>query len=372
MRSFCSVLHRFVGRILRRSSYESLLSTYTNERMVLARNSGCDGLPKDSDFSWQRHEIKGEELDAGKIVCRVQYLGFQPSMLKAIQAQENACMPDGLKAGDTPSCYGVGTVVASRSDKFQEGDLVWADMGWQRFAVLNEDAKYLRKLDASYEHPSHFLSVFSMTSYTAYFGFFDVGRPKKGDVVMVSAAAGAVGLVVCQMALESECHVIALTSKEEKATALREIGVSHVVVTDGSEGYDALVNKVKSALPEGKQGVDIYWDNVGGEVTDVALAMMNKAGRVVVCGRISTYLQDGESYRMINLEHILLKQLRIQGFLILDYMARVGEANAYIKEKVSKGAFKFKEDIIDGLENAPAALNKLFKRENIGKVLIRL
>eukprot|EP00928_Gymnodinium_smaydae_P003699 TRINITY_DN11309_c0_g1_i1.p1 TRINITY_DN11309_c0_g1~~TRINITY_DN11309_c0_g1_i1.p1 ORF type:complete len:385 (-),score=64.92 TRINITY_DN11309_c0_g1_i1:289-1398(-) len=369
MRSFCSVLHRFVGRILRRSSYESLLSTYTNERMVLARNSGCDGLPKDSDFDWQRHEINGEELNAGEFVCRVQYLGFHPSMMKTIQATRAAV---GVKAGETPPCYGVGTVVASKSDKFKKGDLVLANMGWQRFAVLSEDAKGLRKLDASYEHPSHFLSVFSMTSYTAYFGFFDVGRPKKGDVVMVSAAAGALGLVVCQLALNSGCHVIALTSKEEKATALREIGVSHVVVTDGSEGYDALVNKVKSALPQGKHGVDIYWDNVGGEVTDVALAMMNKAGRVVMCGRTSSRTKDGVSYCMTNLEQILLKQLRIEGFLIMDYMARLGEASLYIEDKVSKGILKIKEDIVDGLENAPRALNKLFTRENIGKVLVRL
>lgn len=346
------------------------MTTFLNERMVMASDGGCDGLPRNEDFEWTRHEIRGEDMEAGKFVCRVQYLGFQPSMLQAIQGKENACMPDGLKAGDTPCCYGIGTVVSSKSETFQEGDLVWADMGWQRYAVLSDDAKYLRKLDASYERPSHFLSVFSMTSYTAYFGFFDVGRVREGDVVLVSAAAGAVGSVVCQMALELGCHVVALTSKEEKAAVLRGLGVRSVVLSDGSEGYDALVERLRAALPAGKGGFDVFWDNVGGEVTNAALAMMSKKGRVVVCGRISSYL--GEPYPMKNFDQVLLKQLRIEGFLVLDYMSRLGEANAYISERVSSGKFKFQEDIIDGLENAPAALCKLFNRENVGKVLIRL
>lgn len=258
----------------------------TSDRASMENLSDC--------FTMVDSDVRISEVPKGAAVVRVDWLGFQPSQLKALQAVNNACMTDSLGVGDVPPAYGIGTVVfvqASAEDAekspgtappvYNVGDLLWADLGWREHVVLTKQqlaSPMVRKLDRLYPNPSHFLSVFGAASYTAYFGFLDVARAKENEIVVVSSAAGAVGQIVCQLAMRSGCRVIAITSSVEKAEFLREqVGVSDVLVAE-DDPQVAL-----SSLPP----FDVFWDNVGGPILDTVLPKLKKHGRVIACGRIS-------------------------------------------------------------------------------------
>ena len=210
-----------------------------------------------------------------------------------------------------------------------------------------------------------FISVLGFTGPTAYFGFLDIGQPKKGETVVVSAAAGAVGSIVCQIAKIKGCRVVGIAGSDEKCNWLKnDLKVDEVI----NYKKDDILESLKEKCPE---GIDIYFENVGGETLDAALTLMNNYGRIPVCGLISMY-NDWETPGPKMFRNILMKRLTVKGFLVSDYLDRYAESLESLSEWMAEGKIQYKVDIVEGIENAPSAVNKLFTGENNGKLVIKV
>ncbi len=209
------------------------------------------------------------------------------------------------------------------------------------------------------------ISVLGFTGPTAYFGFLDIGQPKKGETVVVSAAAGAVGSIVCQIAKIKGCRVVGIAGSDEKCNWLKnDLKVDEVI----NYKKDDILESLKEKCPE---GIDIYFENVGGETLDAALTLMNNYGRIPVCGLISMY-NDWETPGPKMFRNILMKRLTVKGFLVSDYLDRYAESLESLSEWMAEGKIQYKVDIVEGIENAPSAVNKLFTGENNGKLVIKV
>lgn len=269
-----------------------------------------------------------------------------------------------IEAGQVMAGGALAEVVDSRAPNFKQGDLVFADTGWQEYAAV--PARTVQKIERR-EPLSHLLSVYGVAGLTAYFGLLDVGKPKPGETVVVSAAAGSVGALVGQMAKIKGCRVVGIAGGQNKCAWLKsELGF------DATIDYKAVA--VGAALKEAApKGIDVYFDNVGGDILEAVLFRMNNHGRIACCGAVSQY--DGAAPR-----HgprgipglIVTKRLTMQGFIVMDYYAERERALAELGGWVSSGKLKVPEDIIDGLENTPAALIGLLAGDNIGKRMVRL
>jgi NADPH-dependent curcumin reductase CurA len=259
----------------------------------------------------------------------------------------------------------IGRVEKSNDPAVSEGDVVMSVGGWEQYTTA--PAAGLHKLDTSAGIPlSNFLSVLGTTGLTAYFGFLDVGQPKEGETVLVSAAAGAVGSIVGQIAKLKGCRVVGMAGSEEKCAWLKDsLGFDEVINYKTCGDYQDAINK---ACPE---GVDIYFDNVGGEIFDAALTCLNQFARVAVCGWISTY-NDANAPGPKNLWQLVAKSVRIQGFVVIDYLDQFPAGVGQLAEWVMAGKLQFKEDIVEGLDNILPAFLKLFDGSNQGKLMIHI
>jgi NADPH-dependent curcumin reductase CurA len=257
----------------------------------------------------------------------------------------------------------VGQVVASRNDAHTEGSWVVHGLGWREWAL--SDGSGLRRVDASVAPISTSLGVLGMPGLTAYYGLLELGRPKEGETVFVSGAAGAVGSTVGQMAKITGCRVIGSAGSEEKLAWLRELG------------FDAVFNyherRAREALGElAPDGIDIYFDNVGGDHLEAAIGALRLRGRVVACGSISRYNDVEPTPGPRNMFMVVTKRLRIQGYIISDHFDRFGEFYAAAQEWVRDGRLRYRETVIEGIENAPQAFLGLLRGENIGKMLVKV
>lgn len=269
-----------------------------------------------------------------------------------------------IEAGQVMAGGALAEVVESRAPNLKPGDLVFADTGWQEYAAL--PARNGQKVERR-EPLSHLLSVYGVAGLTAYFGLLDVGKPKPGETVVVSAAAGSVGALVGQMAKIKGCRVVGIAGGQNKCAWLKsELGF------DATIDYKAVA--VGAALKEAApKGIDVYFDNVGGDILEAVLFRMNNHGRVACCGAVSQY--DGAAPR-----HgprgipglIVTKRLTMQGFIVMDYYKESERALTELSGWVESGKLKVPEDIIDGLENTPAALIGLLAGDNIGKRMVRI
>ncbi len=305
------------------------------------------------------------ELDDGQVAMRVIYLSLDPYMRGRMSDARSYATP--VQIGEVITGGTVGQVTASRHPKFAEGDYVLAMAGWQSAAVV--DGNTLRKLDPATAPISTAVGVLGMPGLTAYVGLLDIGEPQAGETVVVSAASGAVGSVVGQLAMIKGARAVGVAGSPEKIAFVSE-----------ELGFDACVSHRSESLPEDlaaacPKGVDVYFENVGGATLDAALKLMNPFGRIPVCGMISQYnatsLADGP-VRAQMMRQILTDRLKVQGFIVTDRWDRFG---AFIKEVggyIRDGRLKYREDIVDGLENAPATFIGLLKGENFGKQLIRV
>jgi NADPH-dependent curcumin reductase CurA len=275
---------------------------------------------------------------------------------------QGATYRQAVKAGDVMHAYSLGEVVESKASGFAKGDKVFGEGGWQQFYAM--DAKKLEKARA-YEPASHLLSLIGIAGKTAYHGLIKVGRPKAGETVVVSAAAGSVGVFVGQIAKAIGCRAVGIAGGPEKCKWLVD-----------ELGFDAAVDyKAKSfrkdlaaATP---QGIDVFFDNVGGPVLEAALFMMNQRGRIVCCGAVSQYdTANMQSPRGVP-GLLVVKRLRMEGFIVLDFMD-YKDAEEQLLGWAKAGKIKTVEDIIDGLENAPKALIGLLAGENRGKRMVRV
>ncbi|MCG2584410.1 NADP-dependent oxidoreductase [Massilia sp. TS11] len=322
------------------------------------------GLPKDSD--WQRTEEPLRAPEDGEIVVQTLMLSLDPAMRGWMNDAPSYIKPVGL--GEVMRAGGVGKVIASRSPRFAVGDIVSGAPGVQRYWVGPAGDKYggWQKIDLRLAPLSAWLNVLGMPGMTAYFGLTEVGQPKAGETVLVSGAAGAVGMTVGQVARQRGCRVVGIAGGPEKCDfVVRELG------------FDACIDYKAGQLREGlKQhcpnGVDVYFDNVGGDILDTVLTRINMKARIVICGAISQYNTTTGVKGPANYLALLVKRARMEGMVVFDYAERYHEAIATMGAWLQAGQMRSKEDIVDGLDNFPAALNMLFEGKNFGKLCLQV
>jgi NADPH-dependent curcumin reductase CurA len=319
------------------------------------------GLPSERDFELVAVPIPA--LKAGEVLVRNLYMSVDPYMRGRMTEQPSYVTPFQLGQPLEGGC--VGQVMESNRGTFQVGDYVLGRKGWREYYA--SDGADLVKIDPTLAPPQAYLGVLGMPGLTAYVGLLDIGRPQAGNTVFVSAAAGAVGSVVCQIAKLKGCHVVGSAGSTAKVHWLQEVA-----------GVDAAFDykKVDSLTAElGKhcaRGIDVYFENVGGAHLEAALEHMSMRGRIVLCGMISQYNDTTESSGPRNLRLAVRKRLALKGFIVSDHVDRQPQFYAAMGAWIAGGKIKWQETIIDGIENAPKAFLGLFIGENTGKMLVRL
>ena len=335
------------------------MTELSNRQYFLA--SRPEGMPTTEHV--QCRDVPLGEPGEGEVIIRNLYISLDPAIRGWMSDAPNYIEP--ITLGDAVRSSVLGRVVASRHPDFEVGDVGMAMGAWEQYTTLQGEA--LNKLDENLGIPlSLFLGVLGPTGLTAYFGLLDVGQPKAGETVLVSAAAGAVGSVVGQIAKMQGCRVVGMAGTDDKCDWLT-----------GELGFDAAINyrtcgdyqaAIRQACPD---GVDVYFDNVGGEILDATLTCLNKYARVAVCGWISTY-NAAEIPRLANLWQLVAESLTIRGFTVLDYLDRFEEGVTQLAEWVMAGKIKYREDIVDGLDNVLPTFLRLFDGSNTGKLVLRL
>ncbi|CAH0993090.1 Putative NADP-dependent oxidoreductase YfmJ [Sinobacterium norvegicum] len=335
------------------------MSELINRQYYLAARPKAFPTPEEVPF----RDVVVAEPGPEEVVIRNLYISLDPAIRGWMSDTPNYIEP--IAINDPVRSSVIGRVVKSASDSFAEGDIVMTVGGWERYTTA--PAAALNKIaDMPGIALTNYLSVLGPTGLTAYFGILKVGLPKPGDTVLVSAAAGAVGSVVGQIAKMQGCRVVGMAGSEEKCRWLTEdLGFDEAINYKTCGDYQ---QAIQQACPE---GVDIYFDNVGGEILDAALLCLNKFARVAVCGWISSY-NDSDAPGPKNLWQLVAESVTIQGFVVLDYLDSFEEAIGQLAEWVMTDKIKFKEDIVDGLDNVLPAFMKLFNGTNDGKLVVRL
>jgi NADPH-dependent curcumin reductase CurA len=315
-----------------------------------------EGLPKLSDFQLVETSLPAD-LREGEVLIKQVYMSVDPAMRPRLSV--------GFELDQVLSGGAIGKVEASNSPDFAVGDVVHNQLGFREYAVA--DVASLRKVKPAADIPlSAYMSVMGGTGLTAYQGITDVAKVKEGEQVFVSAAAGAVGSIAAQIAKIKGCYVVGSAGSDEKVAWLTgELGL------DGAFNYKAgPVNKQLRALTP--KGLDAYFDNVGGEHLDAALAVMNVRGRVAACGMISGYNEHGARTTVHNLANIIYGRISILGFVVFDFMHKMSEFQGEMAGWIREGKVKYRETIHHGIEEAPAAMVGLMQGENTGKMLVAL
>jgi len=329
-----------------------------NRRVTLA--SRPVGFPEESDFALDEVEIGTPE--SGEVLVRALWASVDPYQRGRMSEARSYATP--LAVGDVITSQTVGEVVESRDGRYEPGQLVVGQLGWQEYAVARGGT--LRRVPDGLDPPTLALHAVGATGFTAYFGLLDVGKPRPGDTVVVSAAAGAVGQVVGQLAKLSGCRTIGIAGGPEKIRDLRELYGYDV-------GIDYKDDDVAAALREAApNGVDVYFDNVGGEVTQAVLRRLARGARVAICGQISQYNLEQPALIPATYGFLIVFRARMEGFLVSDYAHRYDEAAQRLAAWVADGSIRYREDVTEGLENAPRAFLGMLRGENRGKALVRV
>ena len=299
---------------------------------------------------------------AGELLVEVQYVSLDPAMRGWLNDARSYVPP--VAIGEVMRAVGVGRVAASNDSAFAVGDFVTGMTGVQAFAAA--PAKTWTKIDPSLVPLPRWLGVVGMPGMTAYFGLLDVGAAKEGETLVVSAAAGAVGAVVGQLGKIHGLRVVGIAGGPDKCRYLvDELGLDAAI----DYKHDDVRAKLREAAPK---GIDVYFDNVGGDLLDVALAQLRKKARVVICGAISQYNSGTAPVGPKNYLSLLVNRARMEGFVVFDYAARYPEAVMKIAGWLRDGKLKAREDIAEGLEHFPEALCKLYRGENFGKLVLKV
>jgi hypothetical protein len=321
-----------------------------------------EGRATPDDFELIESEIPAP--GPGEALVRNLYLSLDPSNRIWITDGPSYLPP--VELGEVMRGGAVSRVVASNDPHFKVGDLCFGLTGWQDYALVSKKGPLAARVlpKGIPAPPSAFLGVLGATGLTAYFGMLEIGEPKAGQTVVVSAAAGAVGSIAGQLAKMQDCRVVGIVGSRDKADwIVEELGFDAAVVHKEDDWKDQL----KRACPK---GIDVDFENVGGEIMDTVMARMNLHGRVVLCGLISGY-NSGERMRG-NFDTILMKRLRVEGFIVLDYLPRAAPAVMRLGMWLMEGKLTHHETVVDGLEHAPAALDQLFTGQNLGKLVVRI
>ena len=321
-----------------------------NQRIVLA--SRPEGWVTPDNFRLEKAPLPKPR--DGEVLVKNLWLSLDPYMRGRISAQKSYAK--GVEIGEVMVGQTVGEVLESRNPAFKAGDKVLTQLGWQLYGTTSE----ANKVDGSRVPLSFYLGMLGMPGWTAYFGLKELGQPKPGETVVVSAASGAVGSVVGQLAKIWGCRAIGIAGGAEKCAYVKdELGFD--------ECFDYKAGKLRDQLKD----IDVYFDNVGGEILDAALARTRLFGRVVVCGTISDY-NATDPYRVKNWRAILVNRLKVQGMIVFDFKERYGEAFKALAGYYAAGKLKTRESVVEGLANAPQGFVALLKGGNFGKQLVKL
>jgi NADPH-dependent curcumin reductase CurA len=329
--------------------------TETNRRITLAQRP----VGEITAECFSTDEVDIPTPGPGEVLTEVGWLSIDPT-IRGWMAMDTY-LP-AIEIGDVIRSGGLATVIESNNDDIPVGATMFGMTGWQQYAVMDGSSNVLPDgLD-----PTAALSVFGVTGMTAYFGLLDVGRPESGETVLVSGAAGATGSVVGQIAKIKGCRVVGIAGSDEKCAWLTD-----------ELGFDAAINyktedvasAIRAACPD---GVDVFFDNVGGDILEAAIGNIALRGRVVLCGAIAQYNDETPRPGPNNLALLISMRGRMEGFIIIDYMHRAEEAIGELAGWVMNGDITFAVDVVEGLENAPEAMDRLFTGANTGKVMVKL
>jgi hypothetical protein len=335
------------------------MTTLVNHQWRLAARPA--GLITDADMTWTEEPVP--TASHGEVLVRNIYLSLDPTNRTWMNAQATYLPPVSL--GSVMRGMTIGVVEQSRHPQFPVGTLVQGTLGWQDYAL--SDGRGLVPLRTPPGVPlTAWFGLFGHIGLTAYFGLLDIGKPKTGETLVVSAAAGAVGSLVGQIGKIVGCRVVGIAGSDDKCRWITE-----------ELGFDAAINyrtesvhkRLRALCPD---GIDIYFDNVGGQILEAVLNQINLRARIPVCGMISQYTAVTPIPGPSNLGVLISKRARMEGFLVLDYLDRAGEAMPLLGQWHAEGRLKYRVDLVDGLAQAPKALNRLFDGSNTGKLIVRI
>ncbi|HVP46489.1 MAG TPA: NADP-dependent oxidoreductase [Bryobacteraceae bacterium] len=330
-----------------------------NKQITLAARPS--GMPKPDDFKLVESPVP--EPGPGEFVVRILYVSVDPYMRGRMNDVKSYAPP--VQIGEVMGAGAVGKVIASQNPQFQVGDVVEGFFGWQEYAVSNGTG--VRKIDPSFAPVSTALGVLGMPGLTAYFGLLDIGKPRAGETVVVSGAAGAVGSLAGQIAKIQGCRVVGIAGSDSKVAWLRdEMGF------DAAFNYKTTTNHTAKLAELCPKGVDVYFDNVGGAITDGVFPLINTGARIVVCGQIAMYNADKPETGPRLLWNLIVKQARAEGFLVFQFASRYAEGLKQMAEWLKAGKLKYGEQFVDGIENTPRAFIGMLQGENTGKQLVRV
>ncbi|MFP6655965.1 MAG: NADP-dependent oxidoreductase [Myxococcota bacterium] len=331
-----------------------------NRRWLLAKRPR--GMVGPENFEWSEAPIPS--VSQGEVLVRNLFLSFDPTQRGWMEDRPSYIPP--VKIGQVMRAASVGQVVESKNPDFSVGDLVQGLFGWQDYHLATSSGPLVLTKVPDGIPPERMLSVLGLTGITAYFGLLELGEPKAGDTVLVSGAAGATGSVAAQIAKLKGCRVIGIAGGPTKVDWLLE-----QAKLDGAIDYKSedVRTRIGELCPD---GIDVYFDNVGGEILEAALDAIAERARVVLCGGISGYNDEKPRPGPNNLMNLVLKRARMEGFIVIDYISRSGEAIKQLAEWVDNGQIAVIEDIQEGLENAPRTLQRLFTGANLGKQLLKI
>jgi NADPH:quinone reductase len=319
-----------------------------------------DGLPKESDFKLEHSPLAAPQ--SGEALVKTVYLSVDPYMRGRITGVRTYADP--VNIGDVMMGGAVGQVIESRESNLQPGDFVAGYWGWQDYAVT--PARALQKLNPQLAPVSTALGVLGMPGMTAYFGFLDICHPKPGETVVVSGAAGAVGSLVGQIAKIHGCRTVGIAGADDKIRYLIEdLGFDAAFNYKTSSDYQAKLNELCPS------GIDCYFDNVGGAISDAVFTLVNTFGRVSVCGQISLYNQQHIEPGPRLLGQILVRQLKVEGFIVTRFQERWPQGMAQIARWIQEGKIRYREEIVVGFENTPRAFIDMLEGKNTGKMLVK-
>ncbi|HEX3248393.1 MAG TPA: NADP-dependent oxidoreductase [Pyrinomonadaceae bacterium] len=329
-----------------------------NKEILLASRPA--GVPTLENFQFAETEVP--KPGDNQVLVRMLYISVDPYLRGRMREGRSYVAP--FEVGQVIKSAAVGEVLESTSPKFKPGDVVSGNFGWRLYDVADADA--LMKVVPGVS-PTTALGVLGVTGLTAYFGLLDIGQPKQGETVVVSGAAGAVGIVVCQIAKLKGCRVVGTAGSDEKCDYLRrELGVDVAINYKSTENMAAAL---REACPT---GIDVYFDNVGGEVSDAVMPLITNGARIVICGQISMYNSDKPPIGLRPHPFLLINSARMEGFIITKYMSRFAEGIQQLAQWFMSGQLKHAETIVEGFENTPRAFIGLFAGENLGKQIVKI
>ena len=329
-----------------------------NKKIVLA--SRPSGMPSAETFSLVETQIP--QPQDGEVLIRTLYLSVDPYQRARMNDRKSYVEP--FAVGEVISGGAIGEVIESRAPGLNPGDIVTGMLPWQLYSVARQSG--LHKIDPALAPITTALGVLGMPGLTAYFGLLDIGKPKEGETVVVSGAAGAVGLTVCQIAKIKGCRVVGIAGSDDKNKYLRdELGLDAII----NYKTENVAQALKAACPD---RIDVYFDNVGGEISDAVMPLLNQGARIVLCGQISLYNLDKPDIGPRPQPYLLVNSALMKGFIITGYAARFAEGVTQLGQWLAAGKLKYAETIVEGFENTPQAFIGLFTGDNLGKQIVKV